>query len=264
MKQFFLAVVISLFPLKTYGIELAINNVLFVVDISGSMLGQLPSVKAAITKMVSEPKYQSLNSGLIAFEGCGPQYVKYLVPLAPNNGQTIAQATQNLAAGGGTDIVAALRKAQQINITLIEEKAECADVILFTDHFDTCNENSTHVKLLEEIKQQCSQSNAIFRMDVISLGADPGVQLFLEEITEVVGGRVVNVDGLQDMTEGLKELIKDREKSKISTPKVTAKASPKTEKIPPKKVETKKKEAPKKLEQKSKQEEKKSNSGGKT
>ena len=250
---FALALLVSL---ASQAEEISARPVLFVVDISGSMHEMLPRIKAAISNKVDSPQFHETETGLITFSGCGKGSASVAVPLGKNNAEKIKRVAQSLEAAGSTDIVQGLTVAKEVIEKLIQEKRECGDVLLFTDHFDTCNNGEQHHQMVKEISEMCQKMNSTFTLDVIGLTNDEDTLIYLEKLAGVAQGDIFTAVGWREIEKALETIFSKKEKNRQGLPRTST----------IKKVEAKEKpqEAKKPLPQKDSQPAKNQQSNGQT
>jgi Mg-chelatase subunit ChlD len=154
-----------------------------VLDRSGSMQGpKLEAVKEAATAAV-----EALDAGdqvaIVMFD----TEATVLVPLQPSaNRQQIAAELARVTAGGGTQVLGALRAAHDL---LAGVKAEVKHVILFSD-----GEAATD-GLVELARQMRQQQITISTIGVA--GADPRM---LELLSTEGGGRTYQIEDLAELS----------------------------------------------------------------
>lgn len=209
------------------------NNVLFVVDKSGSVAGsELSIYKSSIageTARSPEKRY-----GLVYFDGCGASSVVYAVPLSHGTGSKVASVVGGLEGGGATALALALQKSREI----MEAEEECIRLVLFTDHMETCGGNVQGT--LEGIDAYCMEINVITTKSELELG-------ILGELVKKTGGQMKKVDHTRTSVKGaLEDILRGKRKTSKFTTFETEEKKPKKEEKP--KEEPKKKEAPKKYE----------------
>jgi len=201
-------------------------NVLFIVDISGSMSDALPGVKRAIRDQAASPLLAEAATGLVSFHGCGPSTVSYVVPLAKSNGARVAAAAGNLSVQGATDIVAPLVLAERINVELLRDQDECLHVVLFTDDEDSCGNGKRHLDLLRGMNRACAERSKRFRLDVVTSTVDETIHAFLDEIAEVAGGQVVDALGLDEISIALRRILENARRTRVRLPVAASAARP--------------------------------------
>ena len=218
--KYLIAVILALIAFRAFGAE----NVIFVVDISGSMTYELPKIQKAINDQTGGTALAAGKMGLVSFSGCGPKFVYELVPLAKDNSAAMKEGIKRLRPEGATDIVAPLNYVKGVISKLLATDGECANVILFTDDMDTCQGGNAHKTLLKEIQKMCQDKAKDFKVDVISSTIDEDVKLFLDEIAQTTGGKFHTGGSLDEISEKIKKIVDGYNKKTTGTP-LPAKAS---------------------------------------
>lgn len=211
------------------------DNVLFIVDRSGSMAGELPRIKTAITETFKAK--EKIHAGLIHFAGCGASSVSYAVPMGQGTGPKISDVVNNLEAEGATDLIEAFKKAKEV---MMSQKV-CINVLWFTDKMDTCSSNAEaeSAAINEAMKEFCVQVNIV----TYAVGQD------LEGLMGIAtpsGGKVYRARTEQDMINAIEDVKRRSKRTKTSfdtydgpatskpktTPKVEDKPAPKPKEKP--------------------------------
>lgn len=218
--KYLLAILLALWAIQVFAAE----NVLFMVDISGSMTYRLPGIGQAIRDQAGSPALKDGQMDLVGFSGCGKQHVHYWVPMGKNNMDAVKEGTKKLQPTGAEDIVAALNLAKDVINQLIKESNECARVVLFTDDEDTCNPGKPHLAMLKDIAKMCEEKKQKFTVDVVTSTVDEGVKLFVDEIAEATGGKVFNAGSVDEITEVVKKITEETTRRATGTP-LTSKSS---------------------------------------
>lgn len=177
------------------------NNILFVVDKSGSMSSRMPAIKSSIGGTVSAlPSTHS--AGLIAFDGCGPSKVYYKVPLAKRAGRLIAAQVQALRPSGSTALAEALKKADSI---MTDNAGMCLKIVVFTDSDDTCGGNVGEIarKWKEQRHKYC------LTLDIVTTTENE----VLNDLATTLGGSVYIGEYADDITEILRRITARRRAS---------------------------------------------------
>ncbi len=206
------------------------ENVLFLVDVSGSMAALLPNIATTLREQVVSPLRQQSGQGLISFSGCGRGFVNYLVPLAKNNGQQMKEGAGKLRPDGATDIVAPLEVARETILKQLHDTHECTNIILFTDNEDTCGNGNKHHDVLREIQSLCANYSVDFNVDVITSSVNEEVLLFLDGITDITGGKIYDAATVDEIAARIKTIVEGYKRKKVGTP-MTSKATTPEKKV---------------------------------
>lgn len=204
------------------------ENVIFVVDISGSMTYELPKIQRAIDEQSQGTAVATGRMGLVSFSGCGSKYVYDLVPIGKDNAAAMKEGIKRLKPEGSTDIVAPLNYVKGVINKLLSEANECANVILFTDDQDTCGNGNAHLALLKELKTMCEAKAKEFKVDVISSTIDEDVKLFLDSIAQTTGGKFHTGGSLDEISETIKKIVDGYGKRTTGTPLTSKSTKPET------------------------------------
>ena len=175
-------------------------SVLFVVDVSGSMMGApLRNVKNVLNTSVNKMP-QGSYGGLISFEGCGADKVKVEVPVSLNPHNKLRAKANGLRAAGGTDLVRALKLAEGEAKRL---PGICTNVIVLTDGMDTCSSESA-----EKIAAKIANVNTCNEVNVISIGLvedwEKGV---MDNISEMGKGKHKPKDSSEEVLDGVVDIV---------------------------------------------------------
>ena len=203
-----------------------LTSVVYIVDVSGSMAPVLPNVSRTIVESVDSEAMKKLKKSLVLFEGCGIDTAKVAVPLASNNDEAIKTAAKAMRPGGSTDIVSGLMRAKDIVDKNLQQNGDCASLVLFTDDEDTCGNGNKHFELLKQMKTTCAEKNATFSLDVITTTKDEEVKLFLDQLSEIGGGKAHTVVTLDEMNEVLERIVEQRRKKNGGVPLTSTQDKP--------------------------------------
>ncbi|MBT3982887.1 MAG: VWA domain-containing protein [Bacteriovoracaceae bacterium] len=182
------------------------NAILFVLDISGSMMGApLTKVKGVIARTI--PKVNKKDYvGLISFSGCGHNYVKTQVPLTVGAHTKVVARAAGLRAGGATDLSLALTYAENEVARL--DHGTCASVIVLTDGADSCG-NKNAKDRAEDISTKYGNCKSV---DVISIGMGDWEGDILDDIAKNGKGDHRRVEEPDDIEEQIKDILKKRQR----------------------------------------------------
>ncbi|MCP5083258.1 MAG: VWA domain-containing protein [Alphaproteobacteria bacterium] len=173
----------------------SVNNVVFVVDGSGSMSDpfekrpKLEIAKEALSSLVRGLPDQGINAGLVVYSG-GCESSSATVPLARVNKQSLLSGIGAIVAGGKTPIASSLRLAETELRDVPGEKA----VILLTDGAETCNGDPQ--RTARELNQKGITVHVI-GFDIPKVGAARDLQT----LAKLGGGSyftAATADGLRD------------------------------------------------------------------
>jgi len=175
-------------------------SVLFVIDISGSMMGApLRNVKNVINKSVGKMPVGSYG-GLISFEGCGDSKVTVEVPISLNPHESIKAKANALTAKGSTDLVRALKKAAGEAKRL---PTVCTNVIVLTDGMDTCSSESA-----SSIAKKIANVNTCNEVNVVSIGLvedwEKGV---MDDISKMGKGKHKPKDSSEEVLDEVVDIV---------------------------------------------------------
>ncbi len=180
------------------------ENVLFVVDRSGSMTSQLPSIKAAVSKIVGSLK-PNHRAGLLAFDGCTEDRVSMVVPMRKRAGRKIVAALGTIRAQGATALAVALTKTKAIMETL----KVCPRLVLFTDNQDTCGGNVQAI--LDEFKS--NREKYCLELDVVSSSEDEQVLKGLQDLANELGGDLYQASEAEDVLNAIQKILAKAKRS---------------------------------------------------
>jgi hypothetical protein len=190
-----------------------VKGLLYVIDVSGSMFTMLPQIKQSIeTELIKNVSYTELAFGLVDFDGCGMDRVRYPVPMALANRDIMIQTISNFSAGGMTDLSAVLTFARdKIIRPYFDGTGECVPFLFFTDHIDTCTSAKGYLKILREITKMCTKQ---FSVDIITsvkfTEDDIKIRARIDEIAEITGGVVYEAKDVEGMRRSIQRVLQMR------------------------------------------------------
>lgn len=174
------------------------ENIIFVVDRSGSMSSMMPNIKKTIGAAVKALPRKH-RAGLIHFSGCGEQYIKYDPPLTVRGGRAVVAKLNTLVAGGGTDLAKAINRA----VVAAEQLRVCPRLLLFTDNYDTCGGNPRQI-----MKEYEGRSEELcLEIDIISAAENEETLRQLEELANGFGGGLHRAQTEEEMLEAIRRIL---------------------------------------------------------
>ena len=178
------------------------ENLLFVIDRSGSMGFELPKIKQTVqTTVKALPRNH--QAGLIHFSGCSDKDIVYDPPMKVNGGRAVASKVSKLQASGSTALAKAIERA----IKEIETARVCPKMLLFTDNYDTCDGDP------QQIRERFSErsEDLCLELDILSSAEDEETLRQLEELAVGLGGNLHRVQSEEDMLEAIRR-IRERQR----------------------------------------------------
>lgn len=177
------------------------ETLMFVIDKSGSMYSQLPSIKSAIAQTAGSLR-GNYRAGMMAFDGCGGDRIFYPqspgVPLGRRTGRKIITAVEGLRASGSTALALALERVQQI----MEAEHICPQVIIFTDNADTCGGKASEIR--DRFKKD--REKYCLTLDIISSSQDDDVLRDLEDLADSLDGNLYLGDDTEDYIRAIERI----------------------------------------------------------
>jgi hypothetical protein len=198
--HFFLAMVALLFaPLSANAQK---NNVLFIVDFSGSMKEPAGSeTKIAAAKKAFRETMNAIpastNIGLMAFgqrraKDCTD--IELLSPLGQRTAKELAGSIDNFEPKGETPIAASLLQAKDV---FANQKSENNSIVLITDGREECNGNVC------EAAEALKASGIGVKVHIVGLGHNDSDRKAVECITKISGGIYVAANDAKTLTDAL-------------------------------------------------------------
>lgn len=198
------------------------DNVIMVLDGSGSMWGQIDGVtkieiaRASVAEMVSDWD-ENTNLGLIAYghrEKGNCDDIEVILPPNALNANAFAQAVNQVSPKGKTPITAAVRQAAEI-MKFTENKAT---VILISDGLETCDADPC------ALAQELEASGVDFTAHVIGFDLSANEAPQLACLAEQTGGAFLSAGNAAELSAAVKTT------AKVVTKEVAvAEAAPKPE-----------------------------------
>jgi Ca-activated chloride channel family protein len=183
------------------------KNIIFVLDVSGSMAGKkIEQSKEAIKNVLSNLNdYDCFN--IIAYENRVNTYESQLIEYNKENFDDAISYVENLTAGGGTNINDALQSA----LTMTNKDDRPTYIIFLTDGLPTIGTTNEM-----EISQNCKKTNSDkTRIFTFGVGFDVNTRL-LDRISEENGGTTTYVKPNDNLEEYIADLYNN-----ISSPVLT-------------------------------------------
>jgi len=217
MRQIYLLIVLVVylcFALPAF--SAAGTNVLFILDASGSMWGQVDSVakiktaREALNKLLmdipAETNLGLLSYGLFSKESCDD--VHYVVSIGANKQKTISDFINKINPKGKTPIAGALKMAGSHLEHIKGEK----HIVLISDGIETCGGDPC------QVSGELAKRGINVKIHVVGFDVADKERKQLECIARAGGGRYFNADS----TTGFKEAV-----AAVKKEVQTAKAKPK-------------------------------------
>ena len=202
IRQFFLFIVLIVylcFALPAFGA--AGTNVLFILDASGSMWGQVDGVakiktaREALSKLLTdippETNLGLLSYGLFSKDSCDD--VHYVVSIGANNQKAISDFINKINPKGKTPIAGALKMAG----SHLEHIKGQKHVVLISDGIETCSGDPC------KIAGELAKKGINVKIHVVGFDVAAQERQQLECIARAGGGRYFNADS----TTGFKEAV---------------------------------------------------------
>lgn len=217
---FGILIVYLCFALPTF--SAAGTNVLFILDASGSMWGQVDGVakiktaREALSKLLTdippETNLGLLSYGLFSKDSCDD--VHYVVSMGPNNQKAISDFINKINPKGKTPIAGALKMAG----SQLEHIKGQKHIVLISDGIETCSGDPC------KIAGELAKKGINVKIHVVGFDVAAKEREQLKCIAKAGGGRYFNADS----TAGFKEaVIAVKEEVKVAEAKPEPKPKPK-------------------------------------
>ncbi|MCP5459647.1 MAG: VWA domain-containing protein [Gammaproteobacteria bacterium] len=207
---------VFLLPLSSQAQESGKGNVLFILDASGSMWGQVDQKpKIAIAKEVMTQLVQDLPAGIKAgLEVYGHRSkgdcndIEVLVPIGAGDKPDLIKQIQALQPKGKTPITLALKQAAEQLRSLEDETS----VVLVSDGKETCDGDPC--TLVRELRQQGIK----IKVHVVGFDVNQDEKEQLVCIAEAGGGRYFSADNTAQLQDALTEVKQEVVKATVAAP----------------------------------------------
>jgi len=206
------------------------NNLLFVVDSSGSMWGQVDGVtkmttaKQALTRLIGDLP-ASTNTGIMAYghrEKNACDDVELISPVSPRSKQSAGAALSLLSPLGKTPIAHALQRAGDVLANTAGN--DTGHIVLISDGIETCGGNPC------EIAARLAAQNINVKVHVVGFDIAAKYRAQLQCIADNGNGKYFSADSTQGFTEAVRSVVKAA---------AAAPPKPEPQPEPPKQVEQK-------------------------
>ncbi|WP_197282003.1 vWA domain-containing protein [Dethiosulfatarculus sandiegensis] len=182
------------------------KNVVFVLDASGSMWGQIKgTAKIEIAKKVMKDLIQAIpkefNTGLMAYGhrrkgDC--RDIEMLVPLGPHDPRAMIEKVMALKPKGKTPLSASVQKAAKA----LRHTEQKATVVLVSDGLETCDMDPC------ALARELAMSGVDFKVHVVGFGLSKGDQERLRCLADQTGGLFLAANDADSLLKALKATVK--------------------------------------------------------
>ena len=208
MKKFSVIAITTTLLLAGTATAEAKNNLLFVVDSSGSMWGQLGGVtkmttaKQALTRLIGDLP-ASTNTGIIAYghrqkNACDD--VEMISPISPSSRHAADAALSLLSPLGKTPIAYALQSAG--DFLSATPKGDTNHIVLISDGIETCGGDPCAVAA------RLAARNINVKVHVVGFDIAPKYRAQLQCIADNGNGKYFSADSTQGFTQAVKSVVK--------------------------------------------------------